>query len=165
MLESRDGYGLDQPHVARPHSGQALCPTSSRCPHAAQARGDPHDGHDWSAGPRMPGHRQDGQTSTPADTSCLRWMREKRRSARNCATPPDASTSAATTATDGARLPHPNQRTMLPATPRQPSAPVDQSRLRHRRTSSGLRSWSGSKCMRRRGSQKISSCFAPHLPA
>ena len=69
------------------------------------------------------------------------------RTARNIGKAPDASMSVAITNTDGARLPHPNQRTKLPMTPRMASAPMDQSMLRHRRTRSGLLSWSRSTCI------------------
>ncbi|MEY4171597.1 MAG: hypothetical protein RLZ94_2670 [Actinomycetota bacterium] len=84
-----------RPLTARPHSGQARWSASSRCPHPAQPRGDPHDGHDSSAGPRTPCEEQYGQTSMPTPRSRERTRRGKTNMATNIDSPPDALASAA----------------------------------------------------------------------
>lgn len=121
-----------RPHTARPHSGQACWSASSRCPHPAQPRGDPHDGHDSSAAPRTPCEEQWGQTSMPAPRSRERTRRGKAIQAANIDNPPDALASAAITMTPDARPPHPSRRTTVPATPRAPRMPAAHSLLRRR---------------------------------
>jgi hypothetical protein len=121
-----------RPRTARPHSGQARWSASIRCPHPAQPRWGPHDGHDSSAGPRTPCEEQYGQKSMPAPRSRERTRRGKTSVAANIDNPPDALASAAITRTPDARPPHPSRRTTVPATPTAPSTLAAHSLLRRR---------------------------------